>query len=116
MSGYDLIELLDRHKIRGAVRARIIRLNPDPKPFKRIRGYFRKPMSWRRVKKRLQNGIKPPERHPYRTPQGILDVLLNSAGLTYDSAVKYGWYGKAAQRALDEAPRERAVTTGGWMG
>jgi hypothetical protein len=53
-------ELFKRFPMKPSVEERIRRLNPDPFPEGIIfRGYFRKPLSWRRAKILMRRGIEP---------------------------------------------------------
>jgi hypothetical protein len=63
-----LAELFDRRPMRAETQARIERLNPDPKPQFRLRGLWRKPLSWRRAKAQLRAGRE--LLSPFRGPDG----------------------------------------------
>jgi hypothetical protein len=41
------------------VQLRVVRMNPLADPGTRIRGYFPKPLSWRKAKKRIAKGEEP---------------------------------------------------------
>jgi len=74
-----------------SIKERIIRLNLSPVEGKRIRGFFRKPLSWRKVKKRLQSGGVVPM-GAFRIKGGAVKYGIETGPVNLDKAERYGWF------------------------
>jgi hypothetical protein len=74
----------------ASVRERIIRLNPNPETGKIVRGYFRKPISWRRVKRCLQRGGFVPD-GCFKTRGGQIQYGWEVGPVNLYIAKKLGW-------------------------
>lgn len=89
----DELEEFWTHILKGKSprnRERLFRLNPQPEHFKLVRGYFPKPMSWRRAKRLLQAGKRLPDWRRHRVPGGaVWGGFTRPADLP--TAHRYGW-------------------------
>jgi hypothetical protein len=70
------------------VQQRILRINDTFEVGYKLRGFFRQPMSWRRLKKRLQRGDALPEWGAFKMKGGKIFVTSEMGFMSHEEALR----------------------------
>jgi hypothetical protein len=79
-------KLFQRHT--PSVQQRILRINDSFELGYKIRGYFRQPLSSRRLKKKLQRGGHPPEWGSFKTKGGKIHFPCEMGWISREEAIR----------------------------